>query len=99
MNIGIGLSIEKDPILAAREATRLASLNLHSQKIDLAIVFSSVDLASAGLGSQAALGQARFYVPEFSRELLELGIHELVGGVPKRAAQTLTCPGRRGTEV
>ncbi len=49
MNIGVGLSVEKDPILAAREATRLASLNLHSQKIDLAIVFSSVDLVCAGL--------------------------------------------------
>jgi len=49
MNIGIGLSTEKDPIPAAREATRAATISLHSEKIDLAIVFSSVDLASVGL--------------------------------------------------
>ncbi len=49
MNIGIGLSIEKEPALAAREATRLADINLRSEKIDLAIVFSSVDLACASL--------------------------------------------------
>ena len=49
MHVGIGVSTEKDPILAAREATRLAAINLHSEKIDLAIVFSSVDLASVGL--------------------------------------------------
>ncbi len=49
MNIGIGLSTEKDPVSAAREATRLADINLHSEKIDLAIVFSSVDMACASL--------------------------------------------------
>jgi len=45
MDIGIGLSIEKDPVLAAEEATREAALNIHSLKIDLVIVFSSIDLA------------------------------------------------------
>ena len=49
VNIGIGLSTEKDPISAAREATRLASINLHSEKIDLAIVFSSIDLSCVSL--------------------------------------------------
>jgi len=49
MNIGVGLSIDKDPVSAAKEATRLAAINLHSQKIDLAIVFSSVDLACVSL--------------------------------------------------
>ena len=49
MKIGMGLSIDKDPISAAREATRLATINLHSEKIDLAIVFSSIDLACIGL--------------------------------------------------
>jgi hypothetical protein len=49
MNVGIGLSIEKDPVSAAKEATKLAAANLYSSKIDLAIVFSSVDLASIGL--------------------------------------------------
>jgi len=49
MKIGMGLSIDKDPISAAREATRLATINLHSEKIDLAFVFSSIDLACIGL--------------------------------------------------
>jgi len=49
MNIGIGLSTEKDPITAAREATRDALINLHDTKVDLAIAFSSVDLVSVGL--------------------------------------------------
>jgi hypothetical protein len=49
MNVGVGLSIERDPISAAREATRLAESSLASHKIDLAIVFSSVDLACASL--------------------------------------------------
>lgn len=49
MNVGIGLSVDKDPILAAKEATRLAELNLGTHKIDLAIVFSSVDLACVNL--------------------------------------------------
>jgi len=49
MNIGVGLSIDKDPVSAAKEATRLAAINLHNQKIDLAIVFSSIDLACVSL--------------------------------------------------
>ncbi len=49
MNIGVGLSIDKDPVSAAKEATRLAAINLHSQKINLAIVFSSIDLACVSL--------------------------------------------------
>jgi hypothetical protein len=49
MDIGIGLSIEKDPVLAAEEATRLAKINTYSAKIDLAIVFSSIDLSCASL--------------------------------------------------
>lgn len=49
LDIGVGLSTKKDPIQAAKEATVSASLNLHHRKIDLAIVFSSVDLASVSL--------------------------------------------------
>ena len=49
MNIGIGLSKEKDPISAAREATMLAGINLHSGKVDLAVVFSSIDLSCVSL--------------------------------------------------
>lgn len=49
MDIGIGLSIEKDPVLAAEEATRLAKIHIHNENISLAIVFSSVDLSCASL--------------------------------------------------
>ncbi|MFH1269909.1 MAG: FIST N-terminal domain-containing protein [Candidatus Omnitrophota bacterium] len=49
MNVGVGLSMQRDPVSAAKEATRLAAINIHSGKIDLAIVFSSVDLACSGL--------------------------------------------------
>ncbi len=49
MNIGVGLSTDKDPASAAREAVRLAAINLHSDKVDLAIVFSSIDLACTTL--------------------------------------------------
>lgn len=45
MDIGIGLSTEKDPVSAAKEATGLASMNMYNKKIDLAIVFSSIDLS------------------------------------------------------
>ncbi|MCX5704360.1 MAG: hypothetical protein NT066_07740, partial [Candidatus Omnitrophica bacterium] len=45
MHIGIGLSIEKDPLVAAKEATALAKINLHDDRVDLGIVFSSIDLA------------------------------------------------------
>ena len=49
MHIGIGLSTEKDPILAAKEAIAMASINLHEEKINLAIVFSSIDFAFSGI--------------------------------------------------
>ncbi|MDD4938697.1 MAG: FIST N-terminal domain-containing protein [Candidatus Omnitrophica bacterium] len=49
MKVGIGLSTDKEPITAARQAARQAMGNLYSEKVDLAIVFSSVDLASVGL--------------------------------------------------
>jgi len=49
MEIGIGVSLEKDPSRAAKEALIFARTDIHTQKIDLAILFSSVDLASPGL--------------------------------------------------
>ncbi|MFA5411634.1 MAG: FIST N-terminal domain-containing protein [Candidatus Omnitrophota bacterium] len=45
----IGLSAEKDPVSAAKEAVLQARRNLRAEKIDLAITFGSVDLFSAGL--------------------------------------------------
>lgn len=48
MEIGVGLSLEKNSLLAAREAFNQARVNIE-EKIDLAIVFSSADLSSASL--------------------------------------------------
>jgi hypothetical protein len=49
MQIGIGLSLKKDPVLAAKEAVISANINLNSEKVDLAIVFSSINLSSSSL--------------------------------------------------
>jgi hypothetical protein len=49
MDIGVGLSTEKNPVLAVREAIKSASINLASEKIDLAIIFSTTDLSSLNL--------------------------------------------------
>jgi len=45
MHTGIGLSIEKDPVQAVKEATATANINIRNQKIDLALVFSSIDFS------------------------------------------------------
>lgn len=45
IQVGIGLSTQKDPILAAKEAVSEARANIHNAKVDLAIVFSSIDLS------------------------------------------------------
>jgi hypothetical protein len=45
MYISVGLSTEKDPSLAAKEAARLAVNTMRGERIDLAIAFSSIDLA------------------------------------------------------
>jgi len=49
LDIGVGLSTAKDPAVAVKEAIRQASLNMASERADLAIVFSSRELASQGL--------------------------------------------------
>ena len=45
MYISVGFSSEKDPTLAAKEAARAAANSLNAERADLAIVFSSIDLA------------------------------------------------------
>jgi len=45
MNIGIGLSTEKDSFLATKEALQQAIKNIKKETIDLAIVFSSIEFA------------------------------------------------------
>lgn len=45
INIGVGLSTEKDAAKAAKEAVLQARATIYKEKIDLAIVFSSVELA------------------------------------------------------
>jgi len=63
MDIGIGLSIEKDPISAAKEATRLASINIRTEEIDLAIVFSSTDLSCVSLLKTIAISLKKEHLP------------------------------------
>lgn len=45
IKVGVGVSVDQDPLQAALEAARSAKLNLASSKIDLAVVFSSVEYA------------------------------------------------------
>ena len=45
IKIGMGLSTKRDSLKGTQEAVREARLNLQSQKIDLAVVFSSLDFA------------------------------------------------------
>ncbi len=45
IKIGMGLSTKRDSLEGTQEAVREARLNLQSQKIDLAVVFSSLDFA------------------------------------------------------
>jgi hypothetical protein len=48
IRVGIGLGLEKDPIQAAKEASEQAIINVQREKIDLLIVFSSIDLSYVG---------------------------------------------------
>ncbi len=66
MYTSVGLSTEKDPNLAAKEAARIAVNNMRGERIDLAIAFSSIDLAypimmkvlSASLGHVPIIGSS-----------------------------------------
>lgn len=49
MEVGIGQSTEKEPVQAAKEAINQARQNLGQEKIDLAIVFSTIDLSYISL--------------------------------------------------
>lgn len=49
IQVGVGLSTEKNPVFAAQEALRIASANIYKEKVSLAIVFSSIDFSSLGL--------------------------------------------------
>jgi len=64
ITIGIGLSLEKDPLKAAQAAVSQAKTNIHTEKVDLAFVFSSIEFAqttvlkiiSGALGSLTLVG-------------------------------------------
>ncbi|MDD5254426.1 MAG: FIST N-terminal domain-containing protein [Candidatus Omnitrophica bacterium] len=45
MYVGLGVSTEKDPVLAVKEAAKIAAINMHGAKVDLAITFTSFDHA------------------------------------------------------
>ena len=43
---GVGIGLDKDPAQSAIEAVRQARTNIGSKKIDLALVFTSIELAT-----------------------------------------------------
>ncbi len=47
IQIGLGLSTQRDPILAAKEAVIKARTDIYNAKISLALVFSSIDLSGS----------------------------------------------------
>ncbi len=49
MTLGAGISLEKNPTLAAKEAVRSARTKMQKERVNLAIVFSSTDLSSPPL--------------------------------------------------
>lgn len=59
IQVGIGLSTQSDPLLAAKEAVVTARLNLRNTEINLALVFSSM-----GLASDDALKVINSYLPK-----------------------------------
>lgn len=49
IQIGVGLSLQKDPVQAAKEAVRQARASIIKEKVDLAIVFSTSALAQPAM--------------------------------------------------
>ncbi len=49
IDIGVGISQERNPLVAAKEALKSAGANISLGEVDLAIVFGSVNLSSANL--------------------------------------------------
>jgi len=49
MKVGVGVGTERDPLQAIQTAVKLANINLQSEKIDLAIVFGTIEFANPAL--------------------------------------------------
>lgn len=45
INVGVGFSTDKDYMQAVKEAIRLARISIHHERIDLAIIFSTIEFA------------------------------------------------------
>ena len=54
--VGVGVSIERDPLLAIKQAVKSAQVGLKKEKIALALVFSSHDLADKNLLNSVEIG-------------------------------------------
>ena len=98
LDIGVGLSTAKDPALAAKEAVRQASLNMVSERADLAIVFSSHDLASQGLlksiavasGGVAVIGSSGSAVIT-NQGVFKHGLAVMLLNIPPNIRATTAC--------
>jgi hypothetical protein len=70
IKIGIGLSVDKDPLRAAKEALKQAKANIETEQIDLAFVFSSIEfthttvlkIISGSLGQASIVGCSSFAI-------------------------------------
>ena len=77
IQVGIGLSTAKDLIQATKEAVNQASTNIHADKIDLAVVFSSIEFAHTGV--LKTIGSLLGSVPIIDRGRIKGLVHIHVG--------------------
>ncbi|MFA5115452.1 MAG: FIST N-terminal domain-containing protein [Candidatus Omnitrophota bacterium] len=109
LDIGIGLSTEKDYSLAAKEAVKMASMDMVSEKVDMAIVFSSRDLASIGLLKSIALSTGGVPLIGCSATalltphgIIKHGVAVVLLSIPETIQTTIACiqelKNKRGSE-
>jgi hypothetical protein len=90
IQIGIGISAEKEPLRAAQEAVRQAKVNIKTKRVNLAVVFSSMEFAysavqktiSSLLGPVTIIGCSSLAVIT-DRGILKHGIAVMLLGLPE----------------
>ncbi len=98
LNVSVGLSTEKDPIMAAKEAARQALIKFPGEKIDLAIAFSSIDLAypvllktlSSSLNHAPIIGGSGAAIIS-NQGVFKHGLALMLLGLPKEADLNTAC--------
>jgi len=98
IQVGLGTSIDKDPLKAAREAAKTARLNLHSENVDLAVVFSSVEFThttflktiAAVAGTVNIIGSSSFGIIT-SQAIFKSGIAIMLFSFPETIHFSCAC--------